>query len=162
MPLDSLNASELQAIGAQLTNDSSKYENRADVEYQWAVKAYHHAETYSNLISSVDPKVLKLTRLDDDIYKHFRGEFPDLNVKELDVDFLKTPEQKEKWRKFCMQYDQQQVQDFNLGTLIRINSREEFSEQNSTLVVRIQFLAIEIARNREGHNDNLQKKHVPS
>lgn len=32
----------------------------------------------------------------------------------------------------------------------------------STSVVRIQFLAIEIARNREGYNDGLKQKHVAS
>jgi len=38
----------------------------------------------------------------------------------------------QKWRAYCNTYDKR-VEDFNLGTLIRLNSREEFSESNSTL-----------------------------
>ncbi|XP_052226298.1 protein PBDC1-like [Dreissena polymorpha] len=157
MSLDSFNASEVQAIGATLSADASKLGNRPDVEFQWAVKAYHHAETYDNLLRSVDAKLLKLTQLDTEIYTHFRAEFPDMNVDMLDLDSMKTAESKAKWREFCGQYEKR-VEDFNMGTLIRVNSKEEFSEVNSTLVVRIQFLAIEIARNREGCNDAMKKK----
>lgn len=38
----------------------------------------------------------------------------------------------QEWRKFCNQFDKR-VEDFNMGTLIRLNSREDFSESNSTL-----------------------------
>ncbi|XP_053407092.1 protein PBDC1-like [Mercenaria mercenaria] len=155
--LSSFNASEVSSIGGALQADAGKYENKQDVEFQWAVKAYHHAETYFNLISSVDPRYLKLTQLDDEIYTLFRQEFPDFNVEILDEDKMKSPAAKEKWRGFCNKF-QNRVEDFNMGTLIRKNSHEEFSESNSTLVVRIQFLAIEIARNREGFNDGLNKK----
>lgn len=44
-----------------------------------------------------------------------------------------------------------------MGTLIRTDASKEFSPENSILVVRIQFLAIEIARNREGFNDDIRK-----
>ncbi|XP_060602348.1 protein PBDC1-like [Ruditapes philippinarum] len=155
--LESFNASEVSAVGGALQSDAKNYENKQDVEFQWAIKAYHHAETYFNLISSVETRYLKLTQLDDEIYTLFRQEFPDFNVENLDVDGMKTPASKEKWRGFCNKFENR-VEDFNMGTLIRINSREEFSESNSTLVVRIQFLAIEIARNREGFNDGLNKK----
>jgi hypothetical protein len=37
-------------------------ENLADIEKQWAVKAYEHAETYFKLLQEIDPKTLKLTR----------------------------------------------------------------------------------------------------
>lgn len=155
--LSSFNASEVSAIGGALQADASKYENRAEVEMQWAVKAYHHAETYFNLISSVDPRLLKLTKIDDEIYTEFKKDFPDFSLEVLDEEKIKSPTEKNKWREFCKKFENR-VEDYNMGTLIRKNSREVFSETNSTLVVRIQFLAIEIARNREGYNDGLRQK----
>ena len=38
----------------------------------------------------------------------------------------------QKWRPFCEQY-KDKVEDYNIGTLIRQNSKEEFSESNSLL-----------------------------
>lgn len=61
-------------------------------------------------------------------------------------------------------------QDYNFGSLLRLDASQDYSEENSTIgefyssrmclkltrvvcsVPRIQFLAIEIARNVEGHN----------
>ena len=37
-------------------------ENLQDIEKQWAVKAYEHAETYFKLLQQIPPKTLKLTR----------------------------------------------------------------------------------------------------
>lgn len=90
----------------------------------WAMKAYNHAEVYFNvsiiawacfgwkvslkfshfsffppfspkLISSVDPKFLKLTKSDDKIYSAFMESFGDLNLEVLDPELLKSPEAKE-------------------------------------------------------------------
>lgn len=153
--LGGLNAAQVQAGAGALCTDASKYENRADVEMEWAVKAYHHAETYFNLVSSVDPKILKLTKCDSDIYTHFRDEFPDVKVDVIDVDAMKSAEGKEKWRTFCEFY-KEKVTDYNMGTLLRTDCTKGYSEENSFLVVRIQFLAIEIARNKEGFNSGLR------
>lgn len=49
----------------------------------------------SQLISSVDPKFLKLTKTDDLIYSKFREDFPDFNIKILDAELLKSAEAKE-------------------------------------------------------------------
>ncbi|KAK3589417.1 hypothetical protein CHS0354_020746 [Potamilus streckersoni] len=155
MDFGRLNATEVQAAAAALKMDPQKVTNNADVEMQWAVRAYQHAETHFNLISSVDPKAIRLTRIDDEIYTRFRQEFPDFPVEVLKEEQLKSPEAKEKWRPFCS-YFENKVEDFNMGTLIRIDSRKEFSEENSMLVLRIQFLALEIARNREGYNDSIR------
>jgi hypothetical protein len=46
-------------------------------------------------LCSVDPKLLKLTPHDDNIYKTFREEFPDLKVDVLDEDGLKSLEAKQ-------------------------------------------------------------------
>lgn len=157
MSLDSFSTSELQAIQGTLSEtDPNKFSNKEDVELQWAMKAYQHAETYFNLICSVDPKFLKLTQLDDEIYTVFRQDFPDLQVDVLNEAEMKT-DLKEKWRLFCSKFENK-VKDFNFGTLIRLNSQEAFTETNSMFVVRIQFLAIEIARNREGYNNGLSRK----
>lgn len=49
----------------------------------------------SQLISSVDPKFLKLTKLDDKIYSAFRETFKDLDVKVMKADDLKSDKAKE-------------------------------------------------------------------
>ncbi|XP_062577164.1 protein PBDC1-like [Saccostrea cucullata] len=93
--LANFTAGELANVGSQLTNDASKYINNPDLELKWAMKSYHHAETYFNLISSVDPTVLKLTQIDDEIYTEFRKEFPDLKIDVIQEQDLKSPEAKE-------------------------------------------------------------------
>ena len=47
------------------------------------------------LISAVDPVFLKLTRVDDVIYQTFREDFPDLDVRIVNDDELKSKEGKE-------------------------------------------------------------------
>jgi len=46
-------------------------------------------------LCSLETSYLKLTKIDQIIYDDFRKEFPDLNVKNLDVDQLKSKESKE-------------------------------------------------------------------
>lgn len=50
------------------------------------------------------------------------------------------------------------LEDFSFGTLLRLSAGEEYSEANTILVTRVQFLAIEIARNREGANDAVYQR----
>lgn len=45
------------------------------------------------------------------------------------------------------------MESYNFGTLIRKNAHEDYNEKNSFIVIRIQFYAIELARNKEGLND---------
>ncbi|KAM4747312.1 protein PBDC1 [Rhinophrynus dorsalis] len=150
--LDSLGAAEAISVAQALSLPAEAYGNDPNVEMIWAMKAYQHAEVYFNLISSVDPHILKLTRTDDIIYKTFREEFPNLKIDQLDPEELKSPAAKEKWRPFCMQFEKQ-VEDFNYGTLLRLDSSKDYTEENTIFATRIQFYAIEIARNREGCND---------
>lgn len=49
------------------------------------------------ILCSVDPRLLRLTPHDDLIYKAFREEFPNLDVKVLNEDEIKSPEGKEVW-----------------------------------------------------------------
>lgn len=116
------------------------------------MKAYNHAEVYYNLISSVDPKFLKLTKVDDQIYSSFRETFKELDVKQLKEEDLKSDEAKERWRPFCNQFEGV-VEDFNYGTLLRLDCEKDYSEENTIFATRVQFFAVEIARNREGFND---------
>jgi Polysaccharide biosynthesis len=63
------------------------------------------------------------------------------------------------WRNFCEKF--KWVEDFSYGTLLRLDCSKEYSEINSTLVARIQFLAIELARNREGNNTRFRAQFAP-
>ena len=67
---------------------------------------------------------------------------------------LKSENAKAEWRSFCQKYDKI-VDNYNLGVLIRQDCRGEYSENNTIFAIRIQWLAIEIARNREGYNEGL-------
>ncbi|CAI9556249.1 unnamed protein product [Staurois parvus] len=150
--LGSLGATEALSVAQALSLPAESYGNDPNVEMVWAMKAYQHAEVYFNLIGSVDPRHLKLTKKDDVIYAAFRGDFPELCINVLDPENLKSPAAKEKWRPFCMKFEHE-VEDFNYGTLLRLDSSKEYTEENTIFATRIQFYAIEIARNREGYND---------
>lgn len=108
---------------------------------------------------SVDPRELRLTPFDDEIYSVFRQDFPDLKVGIINEEELKSVTGKETWRNFITKFDK--LDDFSFGTLLRADSSKESSPDNSIFVVRVQFLAIEIARNREGFNDNLKQFYKP-
>ncbi|NXR71120.1 PBDC1 protein, partial [Pycnonotus jocosus] len=100
------------------------------VELAWAIKAHQHAQVYFNLISSVEPKFLKLTQVDDLIYREFREVFRELRVDLLNPEELKSEPAKAKWRPFCLRFEGL-VEDFNFGTLLRLDSRQEYSEENT-------------------------------
>uniref|UniRef100_A0A8D0H698 Polysaccharide biosynthesis domain containing 1 n=1 Tax=Sphenodon punctatus TaxID=8508 RepID=A0A8D0H698_SPHPU len=150
-------ASEAVAAAHALSLPAEAYGNDPNIEMIWAMKAYQHAEVYFNLISSVDPKFLKLTKVDDQIYTEFRKNFGDLKIDVLDPEELKSEPAKEKWRPFCMQFDGV-VEDFNYGTFLRLDCTEDYTEENTIFATRIQFFAIEIARNREACNSIVYSK----
>lgn len=157
---DELGVDELAAGANILSRPAEEFGNDPSVEGLWAMKALEHAEVYFNILCSVDPKLLKLTPHDDYIYKTFREEFPDLKVDRLDEDALKSSEAKQKWRPFCEKFSSV-VQDYSFGTLLRLDHTGEYSEQNTILVTRIQFYAIELSRNREGLNDGIRSTFKP-
>ena len=45
------------------------------------------------------------------------------------------------------------VEDYNFGTMLRKSPKTEYGENETIFSVRMQFYAIEIARNRAGLND---------
>lgn len=121
------------------------------------MKAQHQAETYFKLISAMDASRLRLTKYDDDIYRQFKRYFKTLKVDVIRVEDFKSEDAKLKWRPFCNMYEGK-VEDFNFGTLLRIDCNKGYDEENTILVTRIQFYAVEIARNRRGLNKHLSEK----
>ncbi|KAF9781250.1 DUF757-domain-containing protein [Thelephora terrestris] len=142
--------------------DPNKAQNAIEIEKQFAVKAVEHAQTYWNLLEKVPPRELKLSKIDDEIYEHTMKEFPEFakepheKLRKLDEEWMKSVEGKKRWRKFIEAYNGR-VTDHNFGSLIRMDADEEYSESNTIFVMRVQFLAIEIARNRLGLNDKVHE-----
>ncbi|KAL0081564.1 putative polysaccharide biosynthesis protein [Phycomyces blakesleeanus] len=136
---------------------ADELEQLEDIEKQWAVKAMHHAETYFKLISAMDCSKLRLTSIDDEIYKDFIENFPHIDVKHLDEKDFKSPESKDKWRHWINKYEKR-VNEFNFGCLIRIDPSKDYTEENTMFGVRMQFYAIEIARNKLGLNAAVRKQ----
>lgn len=132
--------------------------NDEKVEVSWAIAAFEFAEDFSKLLNLLEnPEELHFGDLDDELYREFRATFPKLNVQVLDEDFIKSREQKELWRPFLMQWENK-IESFNMATLIRIDAKKEFSEENSTIVPRVQFYCFELARSRENCNINSRPK----
>ncbi|XP_038173341.1 protein PBDC1 isoform X7 [Arvicola amphibius] len=142
---------EVVSVAHALSLPAESYGNDPDIEMAWAIRAMQHAEVYYKLISSVDPQFLKLTKVDDQIYSEFRENFETLRVDVLDPEELKSESAKEKWRPFCLKFEGI-VEDYNYGTLLRLDCSQGYTEENTIFAPRIQFFAIEIARNREGYN----------
>ncbi|KRT81843.1 hypothetical protein AMK59_5730, partial [Oryctes borbonicus] len=138
-----------------LSRPAEEFENDQTLEAMWAMKAFEHAEIYFNILCSVDPRLLKLTPVDDTIYKIFREEFPTLDVRVINEDELKCVKGKAKWRPFCERF-KKIVEDYSYGTLLRADASKDYTQENSMLVTRIQFYAIELARNKEGVNDDIR------
>jgi len=138
--------------------DPNNAQNLVEIEKQFAVKAVEHAQTYWNLLEKVPPRELKLTKLDDEIFEHTIKEFPELNVEpyegftKLDEEWMKSKDCKERWRLFIQSYENK-IKDYNFGSLIRTDAQDEYGENNTIFVTRMQFYAYEIARNRLGLND---------
>ncbi|KAH7079097.1 putative polysaccharide biosynthesis protein [Paraphoma chrysanthemicola] len=133
-------------------------ENSEQIEQAFAVKVVQHIETYWKILEKVPGSKLRLTKFDDEIYEHFKKDFPEFDAKAtLDEDEMKSKEGKERWRIFINAYDKK-IDDFNFGTVIRTNPKFEYGENETIFAVRMQFYAIEIARNREGLNDWIHEK----
>ncbi|KAK6347221.1 hypothetical protein TWF696_007294 [Orbilia brochopaga] len=133
--------------------DPEKAQNLDDIEKQFAVKTVMHMQTHWGLLESRRGSELTLTKIDDEIYEHFKSTFPELDVSQkIDEDAMKSKEGKEKWRNFVNQYEDK-VKDFNFGTMLRSSPKDEYGQDTTIFAVRMQFYAIEIARNKLGLND---------
>ncbi|KAK5111138.1 hypothetical protein LTR62_005337 [Meristemomyces frigidus] len=128
-------------------------DNYEEIEKQFAVKVVEHMSTYWAILEKMPGSKLRLTKMDDDILEHFNRHFPDFDLKATIVeDEMKSKTGKEHWRTFIMEYEHK-VEDYNFGTMLRANPTWEYGEKETIFAVRMQFYAIEIARNRAGLND---------
>ncbi|KAL9631779.1 MAG: hypothetical protein Q9204_004074 [Flavoplaca sp. TL-2023a] len=141
----------LGPAGACVNPDQA--ENFEDMEKQFAVKAVQHMTTYWAILEKMKGSQLRLTKIDDEILEHFKKDFPEFDPKEtINEDTMKSKEGKERWRNFMMAYEKK-IDDYNFGTMLRANPKFEYGEKETIFAMRMQFYAIEIARNRQGLND---------
>lgn len=113
--------------------------NIPEIEKQWAVRAFDHAEVYLKLLKEVVPSSLRLTkyfafflcRIDSELYIDFRKHFPDMEIKCMTLDSINGSElTKEKWRNFIIQYENI-LAHYNFGTLLRLDALGEYTEENT-------------------------------
>ncbi|KAM3513471.1 hypothetical protein MY11210_002859 [Beauveria gryllotalpidicola] len=127
--------------------------NIEDMEKQFAVKAVQHLETYWAILERVRGSTLRLTKMDDDIYEHLKTDFPEFDpAAVINEDEMKSKTGKERWRNFLMTYEKK-VDDYNFGTMLRNSPKVKYEEETTLFVPRMQFYAVEIARNKAGLND---------
>ncbi|EEA21870.1 DUF757 domain protein [Talaromyces marneffei ATCC 18224] len=109
--------------------------------------------TYWSILEKVPGSKLRLTKMDDEILEHFKREFPDFDpAATINEDDMKSKAGKEKWRNFMKEYEKT-ISDYNFGTMLRSNPKAEYDQESTIFAMRMQFYAIEIARNRAGLND---------
>ncbi|EOO02344.1 putative duf757 domain-containing protein [Phaeoacremonium minimum UCRPA7] len=138
--------------------NADEADNLEDIEKQFAVKVVQHMETYWAILEKVKGSALRLTKLDDEIYEHLMRDFPEFDPAEtIDEDKMKSKEGKKRWREFMMAYEKR-VDDYNFGTMLRSSPKEMYDQHTTIFVPRMQFYAVEIARNRKGLNDWIYEK----
>jgi len=136
--------------------DAANAPNLEEIEQQFAVKAVGHAQTYWALLESQRGSGLRLTKDDDAIYASLNATFPDLDVRAIDEEAMKSREGKARWRAWMLPWEGK-VDDFNFGTLLRTRADGEYDQANTIFCPRMQFYAIEIKRNRLALNDWIVK-----
>lgn len=138
--------------------NAEEAENFEDIEKQFAVKVVQHMETYWKILEKIPGSKLRLTKFDDEILEHLKKDFPEFDPSaSINEDEMKSKGGKEQWRKFIAEYEQK-VEDYNFGTMLRASSKTEYDQSGTIFAVRMQFYAIEIARNRAGLNDWIYEK----
>ncbi|KAI1823281.1 polysaccharide biosynthesis-domain-containing protein [Xylaria intraflava] len=153
---DLLNMSTSGPIPANF--DAQNADNLEDIEKQFAVKAVQHLETYWAILQKVKGSSLRLTKIDNEILEHLKTDFPEFDpATPIDEDEMKSKSGKERWRKFMMAYEKK-IDDYSFGTMLRTSPTVEYDQHTTIFVPRMQFYAIEIARNRAGLNDWIFEK----
>ncbi|KAI1748871.1 DUF757-domain-containing protein [Xylaria castorea] len=138
--------------------DAENADNLEDIEKQFAVKAVQHLETYWAILQNVKGSALRLTKMDDDILEHLKADIPDFDpAVTINEDEMKSKAGKERWRKFMMAYEKK-IDDYSFGTMLRTSPKVEYDQDTTIFVPRMQFYAVEIARNRAGLNDWIYEK----
>lgn len=142
--------------------DPEQAENLEAIEQQFAVKAVMQAETYWNFLNMRKGSDLRISAYDDEIYDEFVAAFPEYvedpeRARLLDENRMKSVQGKKRWREFMNKYENK-IDDFNFGTLLRLDANGEYDEKNTMFSVKMQFYAIEIFRNRHEMNDWIKEK----
>jgi Polysaccharide biosynthesis len=146
---------------SNLNINAEQADNFEELEKQFAVKAVHQMTVYWSILEKMPGSKLRLTRMDDEILDHLKRVIPDFDpAAEINEDEMKSKEGKEKWRNFCMVYEkgEKAIEDYNFGTMLRKSSKTDYGEKETIFAVRMQFYAVEIARNRAGLNDWIYEK----
>lgn len=87
--------------------------------------------TYWAILEKMKGSQLRLTKLDDEIYDHFKKDFPEFDPTEtINEDTMKSKEGKERWRNFMMAYEKK-IDDYNFGTMLRANPKFEYGEKET-------------------------------
>ena len=87
--------------------------------------------TYWGLLEGIRGSKLRLTKFDDDIYEHFKTDFPEFDPREtIDEDKMKSKAGKERWRNFMLAYEKK-IDDYNFGTMLRSNPKFEYGEKET-------------------------------
>lgn len=147
------------SVAAPANFNPEEADNLEDIEKQFAVKAVQHMSTYWAILEKVRGSALRLTKMDDDIYEHLKTDFPEFDpAATINEDEMKSKTGKERWRKFMMAYEKK-VDDYNFGTIVRLGPKMEYDQDTTMFVPRMQFYAIEIARNKSGLNDWIYENH---
>jgi len=150
-PMELMSGSGGQPIPKDFNAEDAQ--NLEDMEKQFAVKVVQHMSTYWSILEKVKGSALRLTKIDQEIYDHLMETFPDFDpAAPINEDEMKSKAGKDKWRPFMMSYEKK-IDDYNFGTMVRNSPKVEYDEDTTIFVPRMQFYAIEIARNRAGLND---------
>ncbi|EPY53869.1 DUF757 family protein [Schizosaccharomyces cryophilus OY26] len=141
--------------------EAEKAENAAEIEMQFAVKAVEQAQIYWSLLGMRKGTELRLTKYDDEIFEDLKKTFPEFEdpktAEFVNEEEMKSAKGKAAWRPFMMRY-QKKIDDYNFGTLLRVRNTDEYEQDTTIFVPRMQFFAFEIARNKYGLNDWICKK----
>ncbi|VDK74009.1 unnamed protein product [Litomosoides sigmodontis] len=139
----------------EVSCEFSQYSNDPSFEIAWAIKAAERANIHMSLLLTCNTKELTMHKKFAVIYDKFREIFPEMNVEKVTELELKG-ENKQRWFTFC-EYFKEEVEDYNLATIMRIRVDGVYSESNTIIVPKIIFLAVEIARNKEGLNESCKQ-----
>ena len=100
------------------------------------VAVVQQMSTYWAILEKVRGSSLRLTKFDDEIYDHFKKDFPEFDPKQtINEDEMKNKEGKEKWRQFISQYEKK-VDDYNFGTMLRLNPTFDYGEKETIFGIK--------------------------
>jgi len=127
---------------------------RADDHWALLLSKTHHHDTVLTETAEKDAKIYK------SFLSNFGSTYKDW-IANAPEDVLKNDTQKERWRNFLLAVskqigDQNGEHLTNDLTLFRQDCRKGYTRENTYIVPYAQFLCIEIARNIEGLNDDIE------